>query len=275
MKNAYGPPLKYPGSKWRLAGRINSLLPASPVYLEPFGGSASVLLQRDLSPIEILNDLDGDVTAFWRCMRTDPERLARLVSWTPYSRAEYEASASQPPGDDWERARLFAVRTWQGFGSKISGCRGWRRGVMTTGGMRSAPDDWAMLPARLRVVGERIRRVHIECRPAMQLLNEFRTKDCAIYADPPYHPGTIADPRFYKCRMSERDHADLLAALASHPGPVVLSGYAHEDYDRALPGWHRQEHASVADGGRHRIEVLWVNPVALSALKETHSEAGL
>jgi hypothetical protein len=54
------PPFAYYGAKTRLARWIVSLLPPHRVYLEPFAGSAAVLLAKAASSHEILNDLDGD-----------------------------------------------------------------------------------------------------------------------------------------------------------------------------------------------------------------------
>jgi DNA adenine methylase len=47
---------------------------------------------------------------------------------------------------------------------------------------------------------------------------------------------------------------------------VVLSGYAHPLYDKALTGWRREERVALADGAKERIEVLWINPLAAGRL---------
>ncbi|CUS06446.1 protein of unknown function (plasmid) [Candidatus Promineifilum breve] len=56
------PALRYRGAKWVLSSWIVSCLPADhDSYIEPFGGSAAVLLNKPRSNLEIYNDLDGDV----------------------------------------------------------------------------------------------------------------------------------------------------------------------------------------------------------------------
>ena len=50
--------LKYPGAKSRLANWIVNNMPKHNVYLEPYGGSLSVLLNKPRCHIETVNDLD-------------------------------------------------------------------------------------------------------------------------------------------------------------------------------------------------------------------------
>lgn len=45
-------------------------------------------------------------------------------------------------------------------------------------------------------------------------------------------------------------------------GMVLLSGYPSALYDRLFSSWVRVERQAFADGGRPRIEVLWLNKKA-------------
>ena len=57
------------GGKYNHLNWLLPLLPAAHHYCEPFGGSAAVLLNREPSPVETYNDLDGEVTNFFRVLR--------------------------------------------------------------------------------------------------------------------------------------------------------------------------------------------------------------
>ena len=52
------PALKYSGAKWLLADWIISHFPPHETYLDVFGGSAAVLIQKPPAKYEIYNDLD-------------------------------------------------------------------------------------------------------------------------------------------------------------------------------------------------------------------------
>lgn len=121
--------LHYPGSKWSLAQWIIDHMPPHKTYLEPFFGSGAVFFNKAPSPLETINDLDGDVVNLFRVIRDRPEELARAVYWTPYSRQEYYASYDMDGADELEKARHFLVRCWFARGTKTSDRTGWRHVV--------------------------------------------------------------------------------------------------------------------------------------------------
>ncbi len=84
--------LRYPGSKQRIAPWIISHMPKHHSYLEPYAGGIAVLLNKEPSRIETINDLDEDVANLFRVVRNKREELIEQIVYTPYARAEYDAS---------------------------------------------------------------------------------------------------------------------------------------------------------------------------------------
>ena len=67
----------------------------------------------------------------------------------------------------------------------------------------------------------------------------------------------------YRFEMTDDDHIELGKELRKAKGMVVISGYPCDLYDYEIyPDWKRVEKNALADGGKKRIEVLWMNPAA-------------
>lgn len=105
---------------------------------------------------------------------------------------------------------------------------------------------------------ERLKKVQIENRPAVEVIKRFKFKQVFIYADPPYLLGTRAGKQ-YKHEMNMDDHVELLETLMQHPGPIIISGYQSKLYDDILEGWHKERIDSLAEYGGKRKEVIWMN----------------
>jgi DNA adenine methylase len=260
------PPLKWPGAKWNLADWIVSHFPPHQHYLEPFFGSGAAFFTKAPSLREVVNDLDSNVVNLFRLLR-DPvmaQHLAGLVYLTPWSREEYLASYA-PTDDSLEQARRFLVRHWQSHGGcgGVVRSTGWRHnGAKITGHSRTT-SVWRKLPDRLLATVDRLKDAEIECRPALDVIQCHNSADTLIYADPPYVLSSRRDD-LYTHEMSDDDHVALLAALDAHRGPVLLSGYDNPLYAERLAHWLRVERQALAEKGRQRTEVLWLNPVAFA-----------
>ncbi len=266
------PALRYHGAKFRIAPWVMQHFPPHACYVEPFGGAAGVLLQKPRAYAEVYNDLDGDVVNFFRVLR-DPVQRARLeeaILLTPYARDEFEL-AWEPVDDPVERARRTAIRAQMGFGS--AGATNGSTGLRTDTKRRysTAQQDWLCYPAAIAAAGARLAGVLIENRHAIEVMQQHDGHDTLHFVDPPYLHETrvMRSKGGYRHEMSNEDHEDLLKALQTLHGMVVLCGYASDRYCDALPHWEMRTttaRISSGRGGATRTEVLWLNPACSAAL---------
>jgi len=250
-----------------LAPWIIAHFPPHRVYVEPFGGAASVLLRKRPSYAEVYNDLDQSVVGLFRILRSDDaSKLIESIRLTPFARAEFK-DAYQPVGDPLEAARRLVIRSFMGFGSnghsKLTGFRANSNRSGTT-----PARDWKNYPDALAQIVERLRGVIIESKDALAVMAQHDGAETLHYVDPPYLFETRSDGGHdYQHELTDAQHQELLQCLIGLRGMVVLSGYANPLYDRALIDWHRVERAARADGAKPRTEVLWINPNAARRLQ--------
>ena len=267
---ALAPPFPYYGGKQTIARDIVEQLPPHGHYVEPYAGSLAVLLAKPPSAHETVNDLDGDIVALWRVLRDRPDDLERVCALTPHARAEHQQALHRPEDlDDLERARRIWVRLTQGRGGSLhpTGWRHFQNPRGRRGGFASMGAYLEAYAARILPAADRLARVSLECRPALDIIAAYgRHDDVLLYVDPPY----LAETRnsrtgnHYRHELrSPAEHEDLADALLACRAAVVLSGYPSALYDDLYSAWRRVEIPTYtgngAPGAERRTEVLWIN----------------
>lgn len=257
------PPVRWVGSKWKLAEWIIGQFPPHATYCEPFAGSAAIFFRKHPSQVEIINDLNGDVVNFFRVLRAQPDELLRLIRYTPVSRTEYEESFV-PTDDPLEAARRFYVATRQSYGGSQHYKTGWRYQVH--------PRDWGTNIARewqrmegLQKAAARLSNAQIECDDALAVIGRYDNPETLFYVDPPYPLDTRSNKRRYALEMTEDEHRSLAERLNAVQGMVILSSYRSNLYDALYAGWTRLSKTATTNGNGRSTEWLYINPACIEA----------
>jgi DNA adenine methylase len=263
-KGKLRPPVKWHGGKHYLTEWIVSHFPPHRIYLEPFGGAASVLLNKPPVEVEAYNDLDLRVSRLFRVLQSQGREFVSRVELIPYSQWEFEDAATYPPdATELEKAVRDFVRWRQSFGGKG---KTWSYTTgRARGGMAGDVNAWWTAIDQLPAIIVRLKRVQILHQPAIDAIRRFDAPAALIYCDPPYvHETRDANSRnVYGVEMSEAGHRELATVLNECKSAVVLSGYRSPLYDQLFSSWRRVERdiANHAAGGRRKArktEVLWI-----------------
>lgn len=265
------PVLRYHGAKYRLAPWVCAHLPPHALYVEPFCGSAAILMAKPRSAGEIINDLDEDVVTVFRVLRDRSlaDELERMLRLTPYAHAEFRLAYEPAPASDLvEQARRTIVRSFMGHGS---GCvtrasrHGFRRGRLTNRSQVPAA-EWATYPDAVDAFVGRLQGVVIESRDALDVIAMYDHRDALHYVDPPYLASTRRPGQRYLHEMTDADHRRLSEVLHACRGMVVLSGYPSPLYAELYPGWRRVVRPARDAAANGRTEALWLNEAVDRAL---------
>jgi DNA adenine methylase len=265
-------PLKWHGGKGayngKLARWIISNMPPHRTYVEPYFGGGAVLLHKDPEGTsEVVNDLNGDLMNFWAVLAKTPDRMLRQLWATPLSEPAFDAAFQDlADQDDVRRATAFFIRVRQSRQGLMKDFATLSKG-RTRGDMNEQASAWWSAVEGLPEVHDRLKRVVIFSRDALEVIRKTDSPDTLFYLDPPYMHETRSDKKSYgKFEMSVGDHAALLSVLLNVRGKFLLSGYDSELYRQAsvAGGWRWRKfdianNASSAEQKEIKTEFLWSN----------------
>ncbi|MDE1827641.1 MAG: DNA adenine methylase [Candidatus Micrarchaeota archaeon] len=255
------------GGKYSHLDWLLPYLPESYHFCEPFGGSAAILLNRKPSPIETYNDIDGEVVNFFKVLRTQKAELIEAIGLTPFSREEFlHACNLEKNLGDLERARRFYVRARQvrtGLAQKATLGR-WANCKNTSrAGMSGSVSRWLGAVEALPEIADRLLRVQIENRNAIEIISLYDSPNTLFYCDPPYVHSTRGDKNAYGAEMTDKDHIELAEVLNKVEGRVAISNYDCEIMNKLYPEpkWTKivGPLKTIHSTKDTRREFLWIN----------------
>jgi DNA adenine methylase len=277
-------PLKWHGGKNYLAPGIIKLKPPHQHYDEPYFGGGAVLLARDPNRdwyegadewtgaaaqrgcSEVVNDLNGELTNFWRVLQRDVtfQKFLRAVQAMPFSEQEWrDACESQDGKTGLTRAIKFFVRCRQSLAGRMKSFAPLSRS-RTRGNINEQANAWLGAVEGLAAVHERLKSVVILNDDALKVIRKEDSPKTLHYLDPPYFHATRTSPKVYEFEMTDEDHRQMLETIQNVKGKVMLSGYHSALYDDMLQNWNLKEFVKPNNsaGGKEKrkmTECIWMN----------------
>ncbi len=220
--------ISYIGGKSRLAPRLIELFPSHRVYVEPFAGGAQVFFRKPTSPVEVLNDLDGELVNLLRVCQLHHNELLRYLAYNVSSRWLYDLHRQQPPTlltDIQRAARFLYIQRHSWCGRVIGQTFGYR----TTHG----PTSPSAVRKLIADAAKRLERVHLENWSYEKVLTRYDRPSTFFYCDPPYIGHSI-----YRFNFQTQDFFALAERLAALKGRFLLSLNDHPIARRAFARFH-------------------------------------
>jgi len=294
-------PFPYFGGKRRAAPRIRQALGDPAGYVEPFAGSAAVLLARPPFTgrrVETLNDADGWLVNAWRAIQLSPDAVA-AAAWGPVAEIDYHARLAwlqqrrtpdlvawlegDPEAHDAKAAGWWLYVLACGIGDPF-GPGPWR---VVDGHLRKLPHLGAagkgQLEGYMRQLADRLRRVRITCGPWERVVKPSVTRSGtggdgtrAIFLDPPY--ATSGD-LYAESSEGVAEAVRAWCLTAPRELRVILCGYDTEHDALLAHGWSVTEGKAGGGAGysvnptNGRRERLWLSPACIGSSQPSLLEA--
>ena len=247
-------PLSYIGGKRTLAKEIIALFPKHTTYVEAFAGGAQVFFRKEPSPVEVLNDRDGDIVNFFRICQQHIEELVRYMRFMVVSREWHELlKATDPAGlTDIQRAARLMYLLKNSYASLVLKLD-YKCHVVQPPGFN--PER---IPELLEEAHKRLARVQIERLPYDEVIARYDRKETLFYLDPPYY-----ERKLYRFNLEPNDFRKMAKLLAPLKGKFVLSLNDVPEVRAIFKAFHIREidlcYTAHHVAGRRYKEVLITN----------------
>ena len=227
MQNAT-PIIPWLGGKRRLADKLIPLIPPHECYVELFCGGAALYFMRPVpAPVEVLNDINGELINLYRVVQHHLEEFVRQFKWALSSRQVFKwlQTTHTEPLTDIQRAARFFYLQQHAFGGKVSG--------QNFGYATSAPSinllriEENLSAAHLRLAQGTI----VENLPWQDCLSRYDRGHTFFYADPPYW-----QVEGYGVPFEIDQYEQMAASMHSMQGKMLVSINDHPDIRRVFDG---------------------------------------
>lgn len=249
-------PIKYYGGKGMMASKIIEHFPQDyEVYLELFGGGGSILFSKNITALEVYNDINRNVYSLFKVISDKEmfERFKERLDLTFYScdiREEYkEFLKNELSMEDRAFYYFYVNRT------SFNGNGGFTKNLCVRRNMAKSVSDYLSTCDALPEMHNRLSKVVIDNKDALKYLNEVDSK-YFIYCDPPYVHDTRVSKNAYENEMSNGEHELFVEKILKSEAKILLSGYENKIYERLDEKFSKVKFKSTCS---EKIEALWKN----------------
>ncbi|WP_422768387.1 DNA adenine methylase [Pseudomonas fulva] len=226
------PIIPWMGGKRRLADRLIPLFPAHECYVEVFAGGAALYFMRPQpAPVEVLNDLNGDLVNLYRVVQNHLEEFVRQFKWALSSRQifEWQKMARPETLTDIQRAARFFYLQQHAFGGKVSGQT---FGTATTG----PAINLLRIEENLSTAWQRLAGTYVENLSWLDCAQRYDRAHTFFYMDPPYW-----QTAGYGLEFPFEQYELMAEFMRSCKGKVMVSINDHPDIREVFAGFHTEK----------------------------------
>lgn len=213
-------PFSYMGNKTAICEWVISYFPPNYPklrYVEVFGGSAAVLMNKIPSEVEIYNDFNSHLTNFFEVVRSHREEFFEQLDQLIVSEDLYKYfydNIDKSPNDIERAVRYFYIMSFCHKGK-------------FNGGFSVIPDSNYIQKLEwkkncLTYISKRMKNCLVMNKSYEKVIEANNTEDTLMFLDPPY----VDTETYYKQlagKFTKQDHIKLRDLLKKHKGTFILS----------------------------------------------------
>lgn len=234
------PLVSWAGGKTRLLKRLLPHIPAHAGYIEVFAGGCAMLLAKEPSRLEVVNDVDGNLVTLYKVAKYHPDALAMELELLPASRVLLQQANELLRTDsltDIQRAAWFLYANKTSFGA------GGTSLAIARDPRSSAFIGTDAMIRSIHAFSKRMNRVVIENVDFRRIFKLYDHPDNFMFIDPPY---LHSDGKNYR-GWNEFEMASFAAEVKQLKSRWILTVDA-SDFNRELFRGYRYEAVTTRNG---------------------------
>ena len=196
-----------------MAKKIIEHFPPHRIYVEPFCGSCSVLMTKEKSFVEVINDSDEVIVNIFKSLRDHPLELLAKIWATPYAKANFkklDECLIEQSVMAIAQAKQFYIGNQNTSTFSID---------TTSRPHGPKPNVWSAWHERVLPACARLKTVQILNEDALATIKRFyQNPEALIYIDPPY----VGHEKEYKKTV---DYDALIEIIAEAKCHIVISEF--------------------------------------------------
>jgi DNA adenine methylase len=265
--------IPYYGGKYYISDWI-SFIPKHDVFVDVFGGSGAILLAKPPSKVEVYNDIDRNLTSFFKVLRDRTEELVDYLTLTPVSRIEFERLSqvlNDPNASEFDKAVAVYYISHISWNGRLVYPTFAPFEISLSKRTSKIKTIYNKLP-KLFKIAQRFKNVIIENLDYKKALLKYDSPKTLAYLDPPYPidtrtQGSNSLYRFDWTNEQQEEFIDFIIK-ANLKCDLVISSYENPIYNKLLDfGFSIEKLKIPCFGGGAKQEILEVDGVKVKRMK--------
>lgn len=225
-------------------------------YLEVFAGGGSIILNKERSTKEVINDIDKPLISIFKAMRDEPKELLTRLRKMKYSENTFQRALKKTDSGftDYvdQAVNEFTLRRMSRTGGK--------KVFSPVKKNSSGKNTWTTMLKLLPKISERLQNVTLLSCDFREVVKIWDEPEVFMYLDPPSSKSKDA-PTIYDGDMTEDDHIALLSSVKSAKAKVMISGSYSSLYAKTLDKtvWRYKKKDVGSKSKERRTEFIWMN----------------
>jgi DNA adenine methylase len=210
----------YIGGKATICDWIYNNFTDHNTYVELFGGSGAVMLNKPSSRKEIYNEINSDIYNLFSFIKHKPQLFFQKVKNIIPSRETFDKVKSIYKSDNfvdlnrYDKAFIFFCFSRMSYSGAM---QGYSNDCPNKMNFQTGYDD------KINNISERLQNVKLINKDFEYCIDKYDSPTTLFYADPPY-----LNLKLYKYNFTDADHLRLRDALSDIEGKFTLSYYCGE-----------------------------------------------